>query len=41
MKENICKWYIWPGVSIQNILRTYTTQQQINNPIKKQAEGTG
>ena len=26
MEDDICKWYIWQGVNIQNIQRTHTTQ---------------
>ena len=28
MGEDICKWYIQQGISIQNIQRTHTTQHQ-------------
>ena len=28
MEDDICKWYIWQGVNIQNIQRTHTTQHQ-------------
>ena len=28
MGDDICKWYIWLEVNIQNIQRTYTAQHQ-------------
>ena len=39
MGENICKWYDWQGVNIQNTWTNQTTQcQKTNNSIKKWAE---
>ena len=37
--EDLCKWYIWKGVNIQNIQRTHTAQHQKKNLILKRAEG--
>ena len=34
MGENICKWYDWQKVNIQNIKAAHITQYQKQNPIK-------
>ena len=30
MRGDICKWYIWQGINIQNVQRAHTIQQHEN-----------